>query len=170
MSYRIYTLAERPELRQPISEIHWQVWLAFMGENDVANRAWPLCFEDWAEYQVALCAEGGAVLAAGNAVPITWDGTMAGLPPGWEAATAAGMQGYESGVAPNALSAYAIVVSPQSRGKGLSGLVLEAMLNVAKERGLLGVVACVRPTLKALYPLTPFGRYVQWSGDDGLAF
>ena len=30
--------------------------------------------------------------------------------------------------------------------------------------------APVRPTLKAAYPLTPFGRYVEWRREDGSTF
>jgi GNAT superfamily N-acetyltransferase len=167
---KIYTLTERPELRQRIGDIYQRVWHIFMNQSEVANRAWPYCFEAWPQYQVALCDEQDSVLAAGNTVPIQWDGTVEGLPSGWETAAEAGMQGKELGVVPNALSAYAIVVAPEHQGTGLSAHVLNAMSAIAREHGLLGIVACVRPTLKAKYPLTPFERYVEWKREDGLPF
>jgi GNAT superfamily N-acetyltransferase len=167
---KIYTLAERPELRSQVSRIYQAVWPVFMNQDAVANRAWDFLFDAWAEYQLVLCDEEDIVLAAGNTVPLMWDSTIAGLPSGWDAAAEQAMQDYERGVAPTALSAYAIVVDPVRQGQGLSSVVLDAMAALARQRGLMGVIACVRPTQKALYPLTPFERYVQWKRENGLPF
>jgi hypothetical protein len=167
---QIYTLAERPELRRAISEIHWQVWPRFMGESDIGNRAWDLLFTAFAPFQVALCDADGTVLAAGNTIPIRWDGSLATLPEGWDAATAQGMEDHAQGRVPTALSAYAIVVAPGQQGQGHSSTILRALRAVARQHGLHSIIACVRPTLKASYPLTPIERYAQWRLDDGAPF
>ena len=36
--------------------------------------------------------------------------------------------------------------------------------------GLTSVIACVRPTWKPRYPLTPIDRYARWTREDGLPF
>src|SRR5438105_2790896 len=134
MVYNVVTLAERPELRRPISDIHNQVWPRFMRENDVANRAWDYLFSAFPQFQVAVCDDSGAVLAAGQALPFSWDGSLDTLPEGWEPATEQAMRDYDERRVPGALTAYAIVVSPDHQGKGLSSLVLDAMKSAAGEQ------------------------------------
>ena len=165
-----YTLTERPELGRPISDIHNAVWPRFMQENEVANRTWPLLFEVWGDFQVVLVGEEDRVIAAGHALPFAWGGSLETLPYGWEAATEQGMRDYEQGIAPGALNAYAIVVAPGQQGKGYSGTILNALRGQAQKHGLHSVVACVRPTLKALYPLTSIERYAMWTQADGSPF
>jgi GNAT superfamily N-acetyltransferase len=153
-----------------ISDVHNAVWPPFMQESDVANRAWPLLFDVWSDFQVVLVDEDDGVVAAGHAIPLAWDGSLETLPCGWEAATAQGMRDYEQGIAPSALNAYAIVVAPGQQGKGYSGKILDALCVRAQKHGLHSIIACVRPTLKALYPLAPIERYALWTQPDGSPF
>jgi hypothetical protein len=48
--------------------------------------------------------------------------------------------------------------------------MIEAMREVALEAGFDDVIACVRPTEKARYPLLPIETYAAWRRDDGLPF
>jgi hypothetical protein len=48
--------------------------------------------------------------------------------------------------------------------------MVNAMRGAAKNAGLRELIAPVRPTLKASYPLTPIERYVLWRRDDGSHF
>lgn len=48
--------------------------------------------------------------------------------------------------------------------------MLDAMRANARAHGLRAVIACVRPTWKPRYPLTPIERYAAWTRDDGLPF
>jgi len=166
----IYTLNQRPELRSGVSRINNEVWLPFMQHDAIANRAWDYLFNAWPQFQIALCDDTGTQIAAGNSVPLVWDGNPDNLPEGWDAAVLKGIDDYEQGLTPNSLSAYAIAVSREHQQKGLSGQILDAMKGVGRAHGMHSLVACVRPTLKALYPLTPIERYALWKQPDGLPF
>ncbi len=170
MALTIYTLDERPDLRAQISQIHTQVWPRFMNESPIADRAWDLMFTAFARFQVALCAEDGTVVAGGNSVPLAWDGRLGTLPEGWDAATLQGIEDHEARRVPTALNAYAIVVDPAHQGAGHSSTVLAGLRAAAARHGLHSIIACVRPTLKARYPLTPIERYAEWRRADGAPF
>jgi hypothetical protein len=77
---------------------------------------------------------------------------------------------FNEGGAPTTLSALVAVVRPPFQGHGLSRLIIEGMRDVAVRHRLDALVAPVRPTLKAKYPLTPIERYLAWRRDDGQLF
>jgi hypothetical protein len=78
---------------------------------------------------------------------------------------------FEEGGGPaTTLSAVAAVLDPRSQGRGLSRLVIEGMRTAAARAGLDALVAPVRPTLKARYPLIPLERYITWRRPDGQLF
>jgi hypothetical protein len=58
-------------------------------------------------------------------------------------------------------------VHPDRRGLGLAGELLTALRRLAEDRGLVRVIAPVRPTLKTRYPLTPIERFAAWTRVDG---
>jgi GNAT superfamily N-acetyltransferase len=68
---------------------------------------------------------------------------------------------------PTALSALAAITDPGQRGRGLSAEIIRAMAALARQHGLGALVAPVRPTLKASYPLASMERYVRWIHPDG---
>lgn len=109
----------------------------------------------------------GRVAARGRTIPFRWDGTLADLPDGIDAA---GLRAVDDPGDPTALSALAAEVAPGYQGSGLSGLVIAAMAEVARAHDLTALVAPVRPSWKDRYPLTPIGRYAQWRRKDGLPF
>ncbi len=133
------------------------------------NRYWGRLYADFADFQIVLCT-GQEVVAAGNTIPVFWDGTIAGLPAGLDGAIERGVQDLERGRAPTVASALLAIVPRGSRGRGLGGDIIGAMKTVAAEHGLDALIAPVRPTLKSIYPLTPMESYVAWRREDGLPF
>src|SRR5215210_3797979 len=170
MANTISSFKDRPALRSQVSDISFAVWPRFMMQSASADRAWPYLYDAFIGFQVALSDEEGHLEAFGNSVPLVWDGRVESLPEGWDAATNQAVDDYEAGRTPTALSAYQIIVSPKYQGKGHSTIVLNALRSIAKEHGLHSVIACVRPTLKALYPLTPIEQYAHWEQPDGSPF
>lgn len=167
---RLVSLAERPDLRGPMSDHNVSVWPAFMLEDPISDRLWHHLGDDWAAFQLCLLASDGAILAAQNASPLDWDGTDAGLPAGWDDQFERAARDCVEGVAATALGAVQIVVVPAQQGTGLAGVMLDAMRANAKAHGLDSVIACVRPTWKPRYPLAPIERYAGWTRDDGMPF
>lgn len=166
----LVSIADRPELWGPLDELCGSVWPELMLHDPVADRCWAHLREDWPQFQLAAVDAEGRIVAGGNAAPLWWDGTDEGLPDGWDDQFERSIAGLSDWVAPNALGAIQIVVAPDRRGTGLSAVVLDAMRSSARAARLGSLVACVRPTLKASYPLMPIEVYTQWRRDDGLPF
>lgn len=167
---RLISLAERPELREALGDHNVAVWPAFMLESAVANDNWHHLAQDFPAFQLALVDDEDRILAGQNAAPLPWDGTDAGLPAGWEDQFVRSVAALADGTRPTALGALQIVVGPDRQGTGLAGLMLDAMRANARAHGLGALIACVRPTWKPRYPLTPIDRYAAWVRDDGLPF
>ncbi len=168
--HTLTTCRERPDLDAAIDAHNVGIWQPFMLEDEVANRHFPTAYERWPEFQMILLDASGAIAAVGNAMPLWWDGTDAGLPAGWDDQVERSAADLEAGRAPNTLGAMLIVVTPELRGAGHAGKMLSAFRAAARSAGFRAVIACVRPTDKERYPLASIERYAAWTRDDGLPF
>jgi len=166
----MFTLAERPELREDMSRINPSVWPEFMLHDPVADEHWLKLYEQFAEFQFVLCDETGEALACGNAIPFAWASMAGQWPRGWDAVFECAVADYAAGRAPDALSALQATVAKEHQGQGLSREVLKGMRRIAAARGFATLVAPVRPSLKSQYPLTPIENYIRWPGPEGLLF
>jgi hypothetical protein len=144
------------------------VWPAFMLEDATAGRNWNRLFVDWPEFQACLLGPDGAIAAAFNSAPLVWDGTDARLPGGWDDQFERSAADLVAGRAPNTVGALQIVVAPNQQGRGLAGITLAAMRQNAVRHDLWSLIACVRPTDKARYPLLSIDDYAGWRRADGL--
>jgi hypothetical protein len=168
--HTLTTLTERPDLDPAVDAHHAGLWEPFMLESEVAHRMFPRAHTDWPEHQLVLLDGSGAVVATSNAMPLAWDGTDADLPASWDEQVLRSAADLDAGRAPNTLGAMLIVVGRNLRGSGLSGVMLGAMHAAGRAAGYRAVIACVRPTEKHRYPLTPIERYAAWTRPDGLPF
>ena len=164
----VFTLAQRPEL-EPLVRSLGDTFPEFMHHDAMVNRYWERLYREFAGFQIAIC-ERGEVVAAGNSVPVFWDGSVERITSGLDGVLERGFQDVENGRAPTVVSALLAIVPRANRGRGLSSVILNAMKAIAAERGLGALIAPVRPTLKSEYPLTPMERYAQWEREDGLPF
>jgi GNAT superfamily N-acetyltransferase len=166
-----HTLAEREELKPHFERLAEAGWPRFLRQRDELGlgQFWPSLFTTFSDYQFALSDESGEVVAVGHAIPFVWDGSAAGLPETMVEILSRATSDREAGRPPTALSALAALVDPDRRAQGLSAAVLRAMGRLARTYGL-ALVAPVRPTLKASYPLTPMERYAHWKHPDGAPF
>lgn len=170
MPMTLTTLAERPELEAQIPQLHGENWPAFVQADAVAVRYWGEMFTVFAEYQFLLCDENDQLIAAGHALPLYWDGSIAGLPTGFDGALENGFSDYTNGIIPNVLCGVSIVIAANTQGQGLSEMMIRAMKNSAELDGLGQVILPVRPSQKSRHPHVPFAEYITWQRDDGLPF
>jgi hypothetical protein len=166
MSFRFHTAGERPELREQLSALV-AAWPAFMLEDPVAERCFPLLYERFPSFQHFLVdEETDELVAEVNSVPVSVD--LDDLPDrGWDDVLERGTKAEERA---NAVSALQVLIHPDRHGRGLSALCLSRMREAAVEHGFGDLVAPVRPSWKARYPLVPIERYVTWSAEDGFPF
>jgi hypothetical protein len=158
---------ERPDLAARLDELE-DVWPEFIHHAQL-NRHWHKLREDFSDFQLVLYDdESDTIMGRGHTIPFRRDGAWDELPDGVEGV-------FEQvfgpgGGAPTTLSAVAAVVDHRYQGRGLSPLIIEGMRAVAARYELDALVAPVRPTLKARYPLTPIDRYAAWRRPDGELF
>jgi hypothetical protein len=145
----------------------WRAWPEFMLHDSVSPGRWGALYERHADLQFwGVDDSTGDVVVKGNAVPVALD--PATLPDGgWREALRSAI---DDDVPPTLVSALQILVAEDHRGAGLSGAALAEMRRLVLELGFGDLVAPVRPSAKALYPITPIGTYVAWRRPDGLPF
>lgn len=171
MGYRVVSYAERPELAAQWDDVVGPAWPEFLFHDAVCNRYWGSLSTDFPQFQIYLVDdESGRMVGQGNSIPFAWDGRPETLPDGVDGVLPLAFEQREAGVAPTAASALQAVVASPLRGRGLSGALIRGMAEAASRHGLSGLVAPVRPTWKARYPLIPMERYARWVRDDGLPF
>jgi GNAT superfamily N-acetyltransferase len=159
--------ADRSDLRERRGEeLSGATFPEYMHHNAMGWRFWGRLYSDFPEFQVAL-VDGDELVAEAHALPIPWDGTVSGLPSGWDEGFELGMTSDEP---PAALMALAISVSPKHQGGRLSSRMIETFIENARVAGLASVLAPVRPTWKERYPLIPIEEYAQWRREDGSHF
>ena len=150
---------------EPAWEATSDAFPEYNNHGDVLNRYWARLTEERPDFQFHL-VEGDELLARARSIPIRWDGTLDDLPAGIDGAIE---RGFEEGGA-NVLCAMLIAIPRGKQGGGVSGDALRAMVAIARSHRLEALIAPVRPTWKARYPLAPIERYAQWRRDDGLPF
>jgi GNAT superfamily N-acetyltransferase len=169
ISYEKVYLSQKPALAEQIDCLSDEAWAEFL--THAGTRHWRSLFTTFADFQVLLCADDGEkVIAVGHTVPFVWNGKVEDLPLTMSEIFVRAVDAFEMKRKPNTLSAVAAIVAREFQGRGLSSEVLKAMQSSAVGHNLDNFIAPVRPTLKCLYPLTPFERYVEWKRDDGLPF
>ena len=170
-AFQVVSLAARPELTLPALELLAAGWREFMRHDPTAERHQARLATELAGFQALLVdREKDELAALGVSIPFAWDGTLAGLPAGWDAVVEQGVGDLDEGRRPTALSALSVTVAPDRRGQGLSRLVVRGLKAAATRAGLGALLAPVRPSGKSAYPLTPMERYVRWARPDGAPF
>ncbi|WP_232696614.1 GNAT family N-acetyltransferase [Brevibacillus daliensis] len=170
MKYKIFTLAKRPELARHFDTLHTIGWPEFMLHDEVADTYFHQLEELFPQFQFCLVNEEGDVIAGCNSIPFCWDGTVEGLPSGWDRVLIRGIEEYRSEPKPNAVSALSIVIDPALRGKGISRLMIIALKELVKNQQMKQLIAPVRPSFKHKYPHIPMHEYAYWKKDDGSPF
>lgn len=166
---RITTHEQFPELRHHAARLHAQAWPEFMGHDRVINQLGARLYANFPSFQIGLVNAEDDVIGLGNSFPVPWE-QASELPSGLDEALQIAVMAHDQGIPPKNLCAYAAVVRKDQRGKGLSGKIIEAMRDVARQHGLKVLYAPVRPTRKSLYPLTPMEQYIAWQEADGSPF
>ncbi len=167
------TLDQRPDLIDAADALATKTgaWPEFMLHDPIADKFFYRLYDTFPAYQMAMLDEVGQVVAIGNTIPTTWDGTLDGLPDdGWDATLQLGVSNFRAGIAPNCVAAMQAIVAPEYMGQGVSKLIVRAMRALTQQGGFKYLIAPVRPNLKHAYPLTSMERYIQWKHPDGSVF
>jgi GNAT superfamily N-acetyltransferase len=171
MDPQVVRYSEQPELWDDIGDLSGDVWPEYNLHGETLNYYWRQLYDVFPDWQFVLYDPGEqVVLAEGHTIPLAWDGTDAGLGPGIDASLAAAFESHAVGRPPTAVSALAAEIPPRHQNRGLSPVLLTAMVGLARQAGLKHLIAPVRPSRKDRYPTTPIERYARWTRPDGSPF
>ena len=170
--FKLISPASHPEYRRMVAPLASASWPEFMLHDPISDENWGALFERFPNYQFGLLdlATDQAV-AMGNSVPLYWEGELASLPEeGWDWALEQAVQNDQTAVTPNIQCAIQVAIHPDYRGRGLSTRMIQAMKAIGHARGFQLLIAPVRPSQKANYPLSAIDGYVTWKTGNGLPF
>jgi hypothetical protein len=168
MNLQVFTLAERPEYADQIDELSLEAWPEFIHHGDLTN--WGLLFDELARSQLLVCDSDGVLMAVGHTASLIWDGTIDDLPESMFDIIVRAHDVQRKHRRPNTISALAAMVAGPFRRQGLSTELVRQMRSLAARSGCSSLIAPVRPTMKARYPLVPMEEYVNWTDANGEAF
>lgn len=167
---RAITAAEDRELVRGANERVGSHWPEFMLHDSVSDL-FPDLYAKLPDYQFTLVDKEKKPMAIGNSIPLSWEKEINDLPDeGWRWALETGLADHDKGVKPNTLCALQIVVFREFRGQNLSQWAVRAMKLNGEQHGLRGLIAPVRPSAKAEYPMIPIDDYIKYTLDDGRLF
>ena len=161
----VFTTRDRLDLHHQFGEAFANSWPDFIFHDPVSRTYLPAVQESFSHLDVTLVLDG-VVVAGGWGVSLAWDETPEDLPGGYDDALVRSLSGDDRS-AHDTLSIMAVAVHPRYRGRALSAAVMRELRERASQTGLTRVIAPVRPTLKASYPLTPMATFARWRRDDG---
>ncbi len=164
----IVTLAERPDLLDAMWALR-STWPAFMLNDPVGNRLFPLVPEMFPEYQLLALDELSRVIGRIVAAPFHWGGSEEELPiRGWDAILERVVAECGRGCPATAVSLLEARVAPPSSGTGAERLLLSAARKNVRRCGIADLFGPVRPSAKSSQPRTPMRDYVAQIREDGL--
>jgi hypothetical protein len=165
----IVTSSERPDLKDKADAAFLSKWPEFLFPHDAVTKQYEAQIAEFFPQYDVLMLDGDRIVAGGWGVAIAWDGTVEGLPDGYDDTRVRAVEGHQRGVQETTLCYMTVAVVDSETGRGRAAEVLTALRARAVEAGLSHVIAPVRPTLKPRYPLTPMARFATWTRADGLS-
>ncbi|SEG95134.1 hypothetical protein SAMN05216223_13227 [Actinacidiphila yanglinensis] len=167
MDLRTCVFDDRPDLRAQAEEIFSAGWPEFIFHDPAADRQMDRVRAWFGELNLLLVDGADRIVAGGWGVPVSWDGTLDDLPGGYDDALLRAVGLHEAGGRADTLVIAAAQVRADLQGRGLAREMLGLLASAGEHAGLERVIAPVRPTSKARYPLTPMTEFMTWTRRDG---
>lgn len=164
LGFHVVTAAQTQNFTDLADVVSIPSWPEFMLHDEIANTHWSLMVRNHPEFQFALVETNtDRWVAVGNSIPVRWDGKLEDLPDeGWDWAMISGNEDLNW----NMVSAIAIEIHPDMRGKGLSTLMIRIMRENAKHHGYTKLIGPVRPNKKHEFPHMSMEAYIEKKKGD----
>lgn len=170
--YRVQTGEDRPDILDEATEMVHSSWPEFMLHDAAVAKYWVENFEANPGFHFGLFDRStDRLIALGNSLALAWERSLDELPDeGIDWALEKAYEDSRAGIEPTIQCALQIVIDREFRGKGIASLMVRKMLAIGRDHGLKHLIAPVRPTLKADYPLTSMEHYISWQNSSDLPF
>ena len=166
MDLTIFTLAQRPDLKDELLDLE-NTWPEFIRNDPFGDLYYQRdVLAQFADHLLIAHTSADGIVGKAHAIPLRFQGER--LPEdGWDWAIRRGIQAQVLGEVPNMLAALEIFVRSDKQGLGLSGKILTALREHAKDQGFAEVVVPVRPNGKHDIH-EPMTSYADRTREDGL--
>jgi GNAT superfamily N-acetyltransferase len=165
---RTFAFYDRPDLHEQAEEIFSEEWPEFIFHDPVADQQMGRVRQWFGELNLLLVDGEDQIVAGEWGVPVRWDGSLDDLPGGYDDSLVRAVALYEAGGRADTLVIAAAQVREDQQGRGLASEMLGQLASAGEREGLTRVIAPVRPTLKARYPLTAMDEFMSWTRADGV--
>lgn len=167
MKITLDTLAQHPGDEAVFTRLHRLADAHFLRHTEDYLRSELIA--RFADTQL-LVRSGDDLIGAVLSLPLSWNGAVESLPVSREDAIIRAIGCRELNKPVNTLVALAVVAADPCDRDGLHPNILSALRHWAGQQGFSALMAAVRPTRKAEYPLTPLEQYINWRRTDGSPF
>ncbi|MYS20215.1 MULTISPECIES: hypothetical protein [unclassified Streptomyces] len=167
MDLRTFAFDDRPDLHGQAEEIFSAGWPEFIFHDPVADQQMDRVRQWFGELNLLLVDGEDQIVAGGWGVPVRWDGSLDDLPGGYDESLVRAVALREAGGQADTLVIAAAQVRAGLQGRGLAAEMLGRLVSAAERADLARVIAPVRPTLKARYPLIAMDEFTSWIRADG---
>ena len=160
--------ADAPHLKKAALAIEQAAWsnLGYLSYTRAHYEYYAELLDAYPEFQLCLVdSETDYPVAVANSVPFVCSGPDDLPPEGWDWVVETAARNKDR--KPNMLGGLAVSVSAVHRSKGYARAMIRSLIDLAKSKGLNGVVVPVRPSAKALHPWVPIADYMAWTDDSG---
>ena len=166
----IRTRADSATLRKAALAVEQSAWdgLGFLSYTRPHFELYTDLLEKYPDYQLCLVnEETGYPVAVANCVPFSCTDPNNLPEEGWDwlVESAAHPKGNH-----RMLGGLAVSVPAIHRSKGYARLIIRALLDLAKSKGLEGLVVPVRPSAKSQHPWVSIDEYVGWTDHNGRVY
>ncbi|MFI1094080.1 hypothetical protein [Streptomyces sp. NPDC020917] len=167
MDLRTFAFDDRPDLHGQAGEIFSAGWPEFIFHDPVADQQMGRVREWFGALNLLLVDGEDQIVAGGWGVPVRWDGSLDDLPGGYDESLVRAVALRGAGGQADTLVIAAAQVREDLQGRGLAADMLGRLVSAGERAGLARVIAPVRPTLKARYPLIAMDEFMSWTRADG---
>lgn len=167
----VRTRADGPAFRRAAQAVEQAAWndLGFLNYTRSHYEYYGALLAHFEDFQLCLIDERtGYPVAVANCVPIKCDDVEKLPREGWDWAVAHAAMRLGEGA--NTLCALAVSVPALHRKKGYARVLIQALNDLAREKGLVGPVVPVRPSSKAQHPHVSIEDYLTWTDPQGRPF
>lgn len=163
----VVAVAERPDIADAMDRLVASNMPAFMLWESPGNWRWHRLYELHPEGQLAYLDDAGDVVGTLHTIPCAWAADGA-LPGGFDEVVVDGTERATRTAGSTCL--LSMSVRRDWRRRGLAEGFIDEARRRAPRVGHGAVIAPVRPTVKAVYPMVDIDHYVRWRRADGRAF
>ncbi|MGB2720033.1 MAG: hypothetical protein WBG53_13085 [Rhodococcus sp. (in: high G+C Gram-positive bacteria)] len=167
MTFTVSVLADRPDLAEPLWNMH-SSWPTFMTKDPIGSMYFdPAIFELFADHVLVCQDDAGAVVGRAISIPFHLPDASVLPADGWDGAIRRGICTRLTEKSANVVSALEISLTSSTQGRSLSTTLLVALRDNARRLGFSELLAPLRPNGRT-DPDEPIASYIHRTRPDGL--